>query len=221
MKRRLAALLAISFCLFASSCAARDTFLTLLGFDTYDYEGEEVTEVLETDGKEVKKLCEMLKTLSVNSPFVPEFENSADAVSVCRDSILNYMLCTSFAKYSGNTELINTAKEHYPELQIITVIPGEDFENFVYTYFGGNVKLSHKSSELFLYLDRADAYTAVSNPIESSVKTEVSLCEKTERTYRMTFKNVLGDIESPEYYAFIIRREDGSCYFKSINANDE
>ncbi len=217
LKQTIALFTAVLFCFSLSSCSVGDTFLTLLGFDTYDYEGEEVTEVLQNDSDEVRSLCEMLKTLSINSPFLPEFENSADAVSVCRDSILNYMLCTSFSKYSGNPELISSAKEYYPELQIITVIPGEDFENFVYTYFGGNVKLTHKSGELFIYLEKADAYTAVSNPIESSVITNVSHCEKTERTYRLTFKNTLGNVESPEYYAFIICREDGSCYFKSIS----
>lgn len=200
-----------------SSCAAKDMFLKLLGFDTYDYEGEDVIETLDPDSEEVLSLCDMMKTLSVASLYLPEFDNAADALETCRDSILNYMLCTSFSKYSGNTELIEATQKYYPTLEIITVIPAEDFENFVYTYFGSNVKISHKSSKLFLYLAKADAYTAVSIPLESSVVTEVKLCEKTERTYRLTFRNTLGTVQSPEYYAFIIRREDGSCYFKSLN----
>ena len=219
MKRITAFILALSLCAAVlSSCSLSDTFLTLLGFDTYDYEGEEVIGYPDIDGDEVSSLCEMIKILSVNTPFLPEFDNAADAVSVCRDSILNYMLCTSFSKYSGNPELIQETKKEYPTLQIISVIPCEDFENCVYTYFGGNVKLSHKSSELFRYLEKDDAYTAVSVPIESSVVTNVISCEKTERTYRLRFTNTLGDITSPEYYAFIIRREDGSCYFKSLTA---
>ena len=196
------------------SCSLGDAFLSAMGFDTHDYEAEEVIDILPSDNDEVVKLCEMVKMLSVNDPVLPEFSSSGEAVEKCRDSVLNYMLCTEFAKYMGNNDLIEKVREHYPEFNLISVIPGEDFEDFVYTYFGGNAKLSHDSSELFTYLDKADAYTSVTVPVESSITFEVINCEKTERTYRFKFKCIAGDFKSPVYETLIINRSDGSSYFK-------
>lgn len=204
-----------------TSCALGDTILSALGFDTYDYEGESVTAYLEADDAKVAELSEAVKMLSVNTPFLYEFEKSSKAVSRCSDALLNYMLCTSFSKYTGNPELLEGAVKEYPELQILSLIPGEDYENFVYTYFGGDVKLTHKSGTLFTYLERADAYSALTVPIENNVVVNVISCEETERTYRLTFRNSLDDIVSPVYRALIVKREDGSFYFRSLVSVDE
>lgn len=199
-----------------TSCALGDMLLSALGFDTHDYEGEPVEATLEADDERVAQLCEAVKMLSVNTPFLYEFEKSSRAVSECSDAILNYMLCTAFSKYTGNIELLDAAVAQYPEFQILALIPGEDFENFAYTYFGGDVKLTHKSGTLFSYLERADAYSALTVPIENNVVVNVISCEETERTYRLTFQNTLGEVVSPVYRALIVKREDGSFYFKSL-----
>ena len=162
----------------------------------------------------------MIKVLSVNTPVLPEFDSANKAVEQCRDSVLNYMLCTGFSMYTGNPELMDEATVAYPGLRLLTVIPAEDFEDFVYTYFGGNTKLSHKSSKLFTYLDKVEAYTAISVPVESSINVNVISCERTEKTYRMTFQNSLGDVTSPVYKTLIIVREDGSMYFKYLTDID-
>lgn len=203
-------------CLFMSSCALGDALLGALGFDTHDYENEAVIASHGADSETVEPLREMVKMLSVNNPTVPEFENSGDVVFECRDAVLNYMVCTSFAKYTGNPELINNVSDAYPELQVITVIPSEDYEDTVYTFFGGNTKLSHKSATLFTYLDKVGSYIALTVPVEYEVDINVLSCEETENTYRLTFKNTLGEVSSPIYKALIIKREDGSCYFKSL-----
>ncbi len=199
-----------------SSCALSDALLTALGFDTYDYESESVTAVHSSDSETALKLSEMVKILSVNNPEVPEFENTGDAVSECRDAILNYMLCTAFSKYTANPELINEAKAEYPHLQLLTIIPDDDYEDFVYTYFGGNTKLSHESSTLFTYLEKVGAYTALTVPVEYKVDINILSCEETEKTYRVSFQNTLDEVTSPVYKALIIKREDGSCYFKKL-----
>lgn len=208
-------------CLMLSSCALGDAFLGALGFDTHDYENETVITHHAAHSEATERLIEMVKMLSVNNPIVPEFENTGDAVSECRDAILNYMLCTSFAKYTGNPSLINEATAEYPQLQLLTIIPVEDYEDFVYTYFGGNTKLSHKSSDLFTYLEKVGAYTALSVPVEYKVEINVLSCEETERTYRLSFQNSLGEVTSPVYNALIIKREDGSCYFKKLETARE
>lgn len=212
--RKAAAFLTVLAVLSLCSCSLGDAFLSAMGFDTHDYEAEEVIDILSSDNDEVVRLCEMVKILSVNDPVLPEFTSPGEAVEKCRDAVLNYMLCTGFAKYMGNVDLIEKVQEHYPGLNIISVIPGEDFEDFVYTYFGGNAKLSHDSSELFTYLDGADAYTSVTVPVESGISFEVINCEKTERTYRFKFKCIAGDFKSPVYETLIVNRSDGSSYFK-------
>ena len=220
--RKVLSLISILLCaVILTSCSLKNSLLSAMGFDTHDYEGEEVTSTVAPDSAEAEKLCEMVKILSVNNPTLPEFASSGEAVDRCRDAILNYLLCTGFAMYMGNTDLIEKAEEKYPELRLISVIPKEDFEDFVYTYFGGNAKVTNKSSELFTYLDKASAYTAVTQPIVSRISVEVILCEKTEKTYRLKFRCSLGDVISPVYRALIVNREDGSSYFKSLKIVNE
>ncbi len=214
----IAAILSLSL---LSSCSLGDSLLSAMGFDTYDYEGEEVEETLDPHGEEAQELCEMIKLLTVNDPVLSEFSSTGEAVDDCRDAILNYMLCTGFAKYMGNTELIEQVEEAYPQMSFITVIPASDFEDCVYTYFGGNAKVSHKSSELFVYLENSEVYTAVTEPIESQISVNVISCEKTERTYRFKFTCSLGDVTSPVYRALIVNRSDGSSYFKSLTSDTE
>lgn len=198
-----------------TSCALGDLILSSLGFDTYDYEGESVISTPGADDEKVAEICEAVKMLSVNDPCIYEFESAGKAVSECRDAVLNYMLCTSFSKYTGNPELLNEAAELYPEFRIISLIPAVDLENFAYTYFG-DVKLTHESGKLFSYLEKAEAYSALTVPIESGITVSVISCEETEKTYRLTFQNSLGDVVSPVYRALVIKREDGSFYFKKI-----
>lgn len=217
MKRRLICTVVLTACaLFLSSCKVGDALLSSLGFDTYDYEGEAVIRTVEPDSREAEDLCKMIKILSVNSPYMPEFDSATQALKQCRDSVLNYMLCTDFSMYTGNPELMKEAEEKYPGLRILTVIPAEDFENCVYTFFGGNAKLTHKSSQLFTYLDEVSAYTAISVPVESNVAVSVISCEETEKTYRLTFQNTLGEVTSPVYKTLVVKREDGSMYFKYL-----
>ena len=216
MKKIILAALCTLSAILLYSCALGDSLLSAMGFDTHDYSSEEIIDTLSPDDPDVKRVTDMIKMLSVNDPVLPEFTSPGEALDKCRDSILNYMLNTGFAKYTGNNDLIAKAQEKYPELRLITVIPCEDFENTVYTYFGGNAKLSHRDSELFTYLENADCYTAVTVPIENNVTVNVVRCKRTERTYRLRFSCALGGNTSPLYDALIVNRTDGSSYFKSL-----
>jgi len=211
-------LTAASVLLFSSCSAggAVEGLLSLLGFDTHDYAGEAVLETLETDDPLADTLVKMTRMLSINSPLLPSFSSTKEAVQSCRDSILNHMLATNYAKFTGNLTLLDEAKAAYPQYQITTVLPGSDFENTVYMYFGGNVKVTHKSGGIFLYLDKVDAYINIGQVIESTVKTEVLSLVRTASTYRMHFKNSDGDLTSPEYLAIFRVRDDGSIFFYSV-----
>lgn len=190
--------------------------MLLLGFDTHDYLGEEVTETHAPESDISLELAEMTRMLSISSPLLPVFSGAKEAVSSSRDAILNYMLNENYAKYTGNVSLLTSAAEKYPQYNINTLIPAGDFENIVYKAFGGNEKITHKDGKIFKYLDKADAYTSLGQPVKNEIEITVISCAETERTYRLTVKNKLDGIESPEYIILIIKRADGIKYIKSV-----
>ena len=138
----------------------------------------------------------------------------------CRDSVLNYMLNKSYSKYTGNITLLDQVKEAYPHMQVSAIIPAEDFENTVYTYFGGRQKIKNVTSTLFMYLEKVNAYITVAQPQESNVQFEIQKIEETENTYRVYFRCILYEEVSPLYKTLIIKRDDGNSYFRYLREYD-
>ncbi len=216
MKKIIVLLLAVISVLSLTSCSVTNEFLAKLGFDTHDYEGEAVIQTYGSEDEKTEEMREMIRTLSINSPHIPTFDNSKDAVAKCRDSLLNYMLNTQYSKYTGNLDLLDKAVEEYPYLKVATVIPAEDFEDEAYRYFGGKQKVNNESGNLFTYLDKVNAYTTVTTPVESKFEIECISLEETVNTFRFKFRCVLGDETDGDYFALIIKRADGSFYFKYV-----
>lgn len=203
---------------FLCSC---NSVLNLMGFDTTDYINEQVLSIHEPESDIALKLSDMTRVLTINTPELPVFKNSEDIADNCRDSILNNMLVTNYAKYTGDIEILDSASNAYPGLQFTAVIPAEDFEETVYRIFGGGRKIKNKSSDLFTYLDNVNAYCAMTQPQKSNVEIVVLSCEETEHTYRLKFQNKINNITSPEYYAVIIKRDDGTAYFMSLQKSSQ
>ena len=180
-----------------------------------NYSVEEVTGVVLADSDTFAMLSEMLGMLTFDSAEIPDFDNMKDAIGLFRDSVLNYMSGTSYAKYAGNSALIEKVNEKYPGLNVIEVIPADDFESVMYRYFGGSVKITHASGRIFRYLDAADAYIPVTAPINGGVDMTLKEVLETENTYRLTF-TCSTDESVTEYYALVIKRDDGSCYFNAL-----
>ncbi len=199
-------------------CAA-EGLLSRLGFDTHNYRGEPTLAVLDENGEEARRLAALTRTLTVNTPRLTPFSGAKEAAEACRDAVLNRMLEESYAQYAGNRALIERAAEAYPQMQISVLIPAADFEAVIYATFGGSEKVTNKSGALFQYLDKIDAYTTAANPQPSEVTVTVVRLEETERTYRLWFRNSLDGVTSPEYFALIVRREDGSLYFRELSEN--
>lgn len=200
-----------------SSCAAAEGLLSRLGFDTHNYRGEKTLATHAPDGETAQSLAALMGPLSVNSPYLTPFSGAREAAQACRDAILNRMLEESYARYAGNTALLAEAAQAYPQMQIHVLIPADDFEAVVYADFGGSEKLVNRDGGMFRYLDKIDAYTTAASPQPSDVHTEVLTCEETERTYRLTFRNTLDDVVSPDYFALIIKREDGTLYISELS----
>ncbi|MCI8471913.1 MAG: hypothetical protein HFE65_02265 [Clostridiales bacterium] len=216
MNKRIGAILMIPFFLLTLyGCGARD-FLSTLGFDTHDYEGEEVVETYDDDSEKAEELINMLEVLTVDTPRIAPFDGANEAMKTCRDAVLNYMLNREYAKYTGNIALMDQVKETYPQMQISAIIPADDFENFVYTYFGGKQKIKNITSTLFVYLEKVNAYITVAQPQENSIDYNIQKIEETQNTYRVYFTCSLHDEISPTYKALIIKREDGNCYFRYL-----
>lgn len=200
-----------------SLTACGEGLMETLGFDTHDYYGEQVITVHDNDGETARTFAEMIRTLTVNSPILTPFSGAKEAADACRDALLTQMLGKDYARYAGNSTLLQRAEEAYPGMQISVLIPADDFESVIYATFGGSEKITNKNGDLFSYLDRVGAYTTAMPPVKSEVKTTVLACEETARTYRIRFVNTLGGVASPEYFVLLIKREDGSLYFASLS----
>lgn len=210
-----AAILAV--CAMLCSCAT-ESLLAKLGFDTHDYAHEPTVTVHDPNGEAGQSIASMLRILYVDSPYLTAFDGTSEAVDLYKDSVLNYMVSYNYAKYTG-TSLIDEATEAYPHMTITTMIPAEDFENTMYTYFGGSVKIINSNGRIFSYLEKVNGYTPVTKPQSTRVVTEIRSVEETENTYRVVFVNRIDDTVSPEYFTMIIKREDGTAYFSVLSEN--
>lgn len=187
-----------------------------LGFDTYDYMSETVTTLHDNNGDVADEVSEILDILTTDSVELITFDNMTDAIREYRDAVLTYMLETNYLKYSGNTELIERAAREYPQYNITQIIPQSEFEATMYRYFGGSVKITHKDGGRFKYLPGVSAYISSVMPAPDTLETEITYIGETDKTYRVKFR-VHSDIAiSDEYFALIIKRDDGTLYIKKL-----
>ena len=214
MKKKRILLLLPALCLMLCSC----TLLDQLGFDTYDYMSEPVRQTYSPDSETARTLEDLLTILITDSPELPTFEHMGDAIREYRDAVLTWMLKSSYTKYSGNTRLIEAAERYYPEYHITQIIPESEFEAAMYRYFGGDVKITHRDGERFYYLSKVNAYVSPVMPEDSGLRPRITEIGETEKTWRIRFRVVSEDGEetSDEYFALVIKREDGTLYIKKL-----
>ncbi len=222
--RRILSALLLAGCLGTlTSCGLLDK----LGFDTYDYMSETVTQTHDADSETAAMLEDLLMVLVSDSPHLPTFDNMADAITEYRDAVLEYLLASDYAKYSGNTTLIERATKEYPEYQITQVIPELEFEATMYRCFGGDVMISHRDGDKFRYLPDVGVYIPMLATTDSGYYADITTLAETARTYRVRFKvksepDENGNVtESGEYFALVIKREDGTLYIKKLLIGSE
>lgn len=210
-------LLMVLCTVFLVSCVAGSNPLWirgLFGIDVANYAAESAEQVLATDSDTAARLCDMVDILTVGSADIHGFRTPSQAVKYHRDAILNDMLRDNFTLYNGNTASLSAVQQAYPHRVITSLIPASDFENAVSRYFGGT-GISHKNGNAFEYLSRADAYTSPVQVWDPFVGIRVTSLEETLHTYRMAF-DLYTDAESISYFAIFVKRDDGSCYFYSL-----
>ncbi len=210
---RLSACIALVLsCMFFCSCAVYD----ILGIDTHDYAAEVKIADVSEDSAVYIELLEIIPIMVQNSPYLHEFNTPSKAAEQYRNGVLCFLLSRNFAKYNANVELINETKAEYPTYELTTVIPAVDFEGAVYRYFGGTSSVSNRSTELFTYLERVDAYVSVGIGVDNSADIDIAEFYETENTYRCTFTCSMNNVTSPSYHLLIMKREDGTFYIKSL-----
>lgn len=181
-----------------------------------DYSNESVIGSAAENASVVSELSEIIYALTIDSIRLPEFSDTASAISKCGDSLLNHLLTTNYSRFSGNTSILREAAEKYPNLGITAAIGASDYEGALYKYFnhGGNIR--HSDTLRFRYLSKIEAYIPAVQSIANSFSLDIVSIDETPNTYRMTFYCMGGDEVSPEYYAIFVKRDKGGCYIQSI-----
>lgn len=227
-RRRIGKILAVALLLEVGSLTSCG-LLDRLGFDTYDYMSETVTQTHDagSDTDVLLELENLLQILVTDSPVLTTFDNMGTAIDAYRDAVLEYLLTSDYAKYSGNTTLIERAMKEYPEYQITQVIPETEFEATMYRCFGGDVMISHENGNKFRYLPDVGVYIPMMATMDSGLCADITSLAETEKTYRVRFKvksepEEDGTVtESAEYFALVIKREDGTLYVKKLLPGSE
>ena len=211
-----ALILSSALALSLSSCAYWESFKSAFGFDTRDFADEAVVASRLGDEQLEAQISECVAMLTMSDSALAEFSSSSEAIDKCRDSVLNRMLDRDFSRYTGNIELLDRASEEYPQIMINNLIPAADFDRTFYRVFGGATKITRKSGEYFSYLEKLEAYTALSAPMSPEFAVTYEKLDETENTYRITLFVTVDGKDSPRYDVLMRKREDGTVYFRSV-----
>jgi hypothetical protein len=206
ISRVILVLLAVFCCVLVTSCG---------GDDGSAYLSEEVVSSVEKGSDKWKELSDMLGMLTVNSADIPEFDSMSQSSEYFRDSLLNYLCCKNYRKYAGDAEILGDINEKYPGMDAVAAIGADEFESEMYRVFGGSIKITHKSTTLFAYLEKADVYVPITSPVYGGCDLTLISAEETENTYRIEFETSANGKNIP-YFALLVKRDDGSCYFSLL-----
>lgn len=211
LKKIITAFLAIAL-IALSSCSAGG----IIPSGEKDYSNETVIGSASGNTAVVTELSQIIYALTIDSIKLPEFSDTASAISKCGDSLLNHLLTTNYSRFSGSTEVLKKAAEEYPHLGITAAIGTGDYEGALYKYFnhGGNIR--HSDTSRFRYLSKIKAYIPAVQAMANSFSLDIVAIDETPSTYRMTFYCTEGDEVSPEYYAVFVKRDKGGCYIQSV-----
>lgn len=221
MKKIILYILIASF-LFLCSCGGGfyDAVCSVLGIDNSDYAAEAAVSEIAPDDETAVKLAE-LSLIVCCSDRVVTFESFSDVSSEYVDVVLNYLSGTFYSKYSADVQMMDKFSENYPELSVNALIPVSDYENTVYAYFGGNRKAAVKSTAMYSYLDRIDAFILVGQAQDIRATYTVHEAVETENTYRLTVSYFKNSDNMGTYDIIFRKREDGEPYIWRLTASSK
>ena len=212
-KRIIALCLAALFVLCSSGCG-EDDVNDLLGAGTPDYSAEESVGDIE-NATLISEMTSIVTALTVNSIDFPEFSSPGEIIATCQDAILNYMLASDYARFSGSTKLLSEIAEKYPDMTVTAAIGSKDYESALYRLFSYSGTVRHGETKRFTYLSKAKAYTPAAPATASRVALDIQSAYETEHSYQMSFFALLDEEISPLYNAVFIKKDNG-MYLRSL-----
>ncbi|MBQ3869955.1 MAG: hypothetical protein II777_05345 [Clostridia bacterium] len=218
--KKIICLLCIAAVLTLSSCGElAKSINSILGVDDHDYAAEEAIGKPDLQGDAVKALSETAKALAYGAEIIP-FSSFADVSDAYIDVVLNYLSSAYYSKYSSDRALLERFSEEYPELSLSLLIPAGDYENTVYRFFGGNKKAAVKSTAMYSYLGKIDAFMLVGQTPVSDVSVRALSAEETENTYRLSV-SFSRDGRNSDVYEIIFRKrgEDEAYIWRFVKSN--
>lgn len=204
-----------------SSCALRNGIYRLLGIDSEDYTLQAVTGRIDLSSDDEDE-AELIRTLVDEAEHllcgeeIKCFKGRGDLGSSYYDSVLDCMAHKNYSKYSADGELFARLNEYYPELNVNTLIPAEDYENTLYRIFGGGTKVKHGSTYRYTYLEKINAYLLTGKQKEFNIKVAPISVEVTKDTYRMRASLMTDGTEGREYTIVYRMRQEKEPYIYAL-----
>ena len=156
--KKIVCVLIIFITLLLCSCqdGIYDGVCRILGIDNTDYSAEAVVSAIAIDDEVAVTLAKMSCLVCYGDNIIT-FDNFSDKAADYVDITLNYLASTFYSRYSADKEMLTKFSTEYPELNVNALIPLSDYENTVYTYFGGTRKATVKSTAMYSYLEKINA----------------------------------------------------------------
>ena len=220
--KRITAFLIIITTLFLCSCQGGfyDTVCRVLGIDNTDYSAEEVISALANDEEIAVSLANTASIVCCGDNIIT-FDSFSDVSSDYVDITLNYLAGTFYSRYSADKDLLTKFSTEYPELNVNALIPLSDYENTVYTYFGGNRKATVKSTAMYSYLDKIDAFVLVGQTPDYDIQYIIHEVSETENTYRLTVTFIKNNVRAGPYDIIFKKRDDGEPYIWRLSTSSK
>ncbi len=221
MKKIIIYILLISS-LFLCSCQGSfaDGFYRILGIDNTDYSAEAAIAVLDLSDETAEKLAKA-STIICFGDNIETFESFSEKADKYIDITLNYLAGSYYSRYSADKVMMEKFSENYPELNMNALIPLADYENTVYTYFGGGRKAVVKSTAMYSYLDRINAFVLVGQTPDYDIEYTLHYAEETENTYRLTVSYTRSNVQAGTYDIVFRKRDGGDPYIWRLSVSSK
>ena len=192
-------------------CSCRGSFYDgvcrILGIDNTDYSAEAVVSAIAVDDELAVSLANASRIVCYTDTVIT-FDSFSDKAADYVDVTLNYLASTFYSRYSADKEMLTKFSTEYPELNVNALIPLSDYENTVYTYFGGTRKATVRSTAMYSYLEKINAFVLVGQTPDYDIEYIIHEVSETENTYRLTVSFIRNNTFAGTY-DFIFRKRDG------------
>ena len=208
--------------LFLCSCQGGfyDGVCRILGIDNTDYSAEEAVSAYAADDELAVSLANAASIVCYGDSVIT-FDSFSDVASDYVDITLNYLAGTFYSRYSADKAMLTKFSAEYPELNVNALIPLSDYENTVYTYFGGTRKATVKSTAMYSYLDKIDAFVLVGQTPDYDIEYIIHEVKETENTYRLTVSFTKNNVFSGTYDFIFKKRDGGEPYIWRLSVSSK